>query len=428
MKNYFCILLTLILIFKHSNNNFITFPFKKILPSDIGVDETNFYSKHENNVIFTNIKIGTPATEIKAQIKTNQYSLCIRNDSIYNNNLSSSYSSNGKIMEIYNIDYSTAISSNETFFLGNEQIKVDKINFMFTQKTKYDLDGILGLQIKENNYKVTGHGLISQLKNRKLIGKEVFFFSFDENGNDGNLYIGEYPHSIKKFENEYQEYNYKWTSIYIPSYDINFDLKFEKIFWKEKEFQIESRAYISIEKDYIVGSNNFEDTCYDFFAPFIITKKCKRENVTILYNGYICDDTPEINISNFSDIKFYKSDADHFFILTYEDMFIKKNGKIYFMVLFAKKGYRVDWTLGYQFIKRNKIIFDIDKRVIGFYKGDKKEEKKNSYIMYIAVISLCCAIILGLIGFIIIKFIFKKRYKRANELEDEYEYNSPINA
>ena len=57
MKNYFCILLTLILIFKHSNNNFITFPFKKILPSDIGVDETNFYSKHENNVIFTNIKI-----------------------------------------------------------------------------------------------------------------------------------------------------------------------------------------------------------------------------------------------------------------------------------------------------------------------------------------------------------------------------------
>ena len=82
MKNYFCILLTLILIFKHSNNNFITFPFKKILPSDIGVDETNFYSKHENNVIFTNIKIGTPATEIKAQIKTNQYSLCIRNDSI----------------------------------------------------------------------------------------------------------------------------------------------------------------------------------------------------------------------------------------------------------------------------------------------------------------------------------------------------------
>lgn len=425
MKKYFYILLLFFIFnYKYSYCDFITFPFKKIIPSDI--NETNFYSKVQHNIIYTTVKVGTPNIEIKAQIKNSQYSICIRNDSIYNNIASSTYKSDGKIISIYNRDYTTAISSNDTFIFGQEQREIDEINFMYTQKTNYDLDGILGLRIKENNYLVNGHGLINQLKTRKIIGKEVFFFNFDENGDNGNLYIGEYPHFINKFEEEFPEYNYKWASINIPSYDINFELKFIKVFWKNKEMEIDSRAYINIESGYIIGSKYFEDISYEFFSSFFINRTCKRKEVNVLYNAYICDETPELDISKFPDINFYSSDADHNFVLTYRDMFVKKDGKVYFMVIFDKKGYNVDWTLGYTFIKRNKIVFDIDKRVIGFYKGDKKKE--NIYIAYIVIISIAGAIILGLIGFIIYKFVWKKRSRKAYELDEDFEYTSGINA
>ena len=420
-------LIFLLLLIKNFNCDIITIPFKKYISPEI--NETNFYTFYQYSYIYSKIKIGTPSTEITTQIKTNQYSLCIRNDSkIYDYKTSLSYKSNNEdITPSYTFDYKKAISSNETFILGNENIKAEKMKFSLTTISKFDSEGILGLQIHENNENIKGHGLISQLKAKKLINKEVFFFNFDEN-DGGELIIGDYPHSIPKFQNKYLETQFKVTSIHIPGYDINYDMKFRSVSWNGTEFEKESIAQIILESGYIIGSQNFEDKSYDsFFGPHFRKHKCNRTIVNTKYYAYICDDYPDLDISTFPEINFYISDIEYNLTLTYQDMFIKKDGKIYFMVVFDKNG-NVFWTLGDMFIKRNKLVFDMDRKILGVYDVNVKNNSKKLETKYIIIICVCGAIIIGLVIFILYKFVWKKRKKKTNELNDDYDYEAAINA
>ena len=196
----------LILSLKYINLQTISIPFKRIISPDL--TEENFYSNYENNNIYTTLKLGTPPQEIKAQIKMLQFSLCVRNNSVYKNDSSSTYKKNGKEFSSYNIDYYRAISSNESFIIGNENKILSNAKFMFTTNSKYDSDGILGLQIHENNYLTYGHGLVSQLKLNNLINKEIFFFNFDTPNDEGELIIGDYPHLIDKKSIRDNRYTY----------------------------------------------------------------------------------------------------------------------------------------------------------------------------------------------------------------------------
>ena len=410
--------LFLFFCYKYQYCNIITFPFQRILSPNI--DESNFYSHYAHNVIYTNLKIGTPITEIKAQIKTSQFSLCIRNDSIYDYNTSSTYFQNSEEFNPYNKDYTNAISSNETFIFGKESAKAENIKFLLTKKSKFDLDGILGLKIYENNNKVYGHGLISQLKSKKIINNETFFFDFDKNNiNIGELVIGEYPHLIDKYKENYPYYQFKSAGLHIQTYDIKFEIKVISSYWYGKKFENDVKIEIDIESGYIIGSKYFEEAADKFFTPYFRNKKCRRDTVNVLYYAYICDD--DIDISSFPEIKFYTGDADYNFTLTYEDVFVKKFGKTYFMIVFDTKGYNVFWTLGSTFIKRNSLVFDMNRRIVGFY--DKNIKDKNNYTIYIIIISLAGIIIIALVAFIIYKFVWKKRPKFANELEDDFVYS-----
>ena len=418
----------LIFLIKYLNCNIITIPFKKYISPDI--NETNFYSFYANSYLYSTINIGNLNQEIKVQLKTNQYSLCIRNDSnIYDYNSSSSYKKNSdEISPPYTGDYLRAIPSNETFIFGNERIKGENIKFMLTKNSKFDSEGVLGLKIYENSDKTKGHGLISQLKGKKLINKEAFFFNFDKDGN-GELIIGDYPHLIEKFQDQYQEIQFKQTSLHITNYEINFDMKFRSISWNGTIIEKESISHIILESGYIIGSQPFEDKSYDdFFYPHFIAHKCTRKIVNVRYYAYICDDYPDLDITKFPEINFYISDIEYNLKLTYEDMFIKKDGKIYFMIVFDKNG-GFFWTLGDMFIKRNKLVFDMNRRILGIYDQNVEPENNtdNKKLIYIIVICIASLIIIGLIIFILYKFVWKKRNKKKYELNDDYEYNTAIN-
>ena len=116
--------------------------------------------------------------------------------------------------------------------------------------------------------------------------------------------------------------------------------------------------------------------------------------------------------------------------LTYEDLFIKKDGKVFFLVVFDKFGYNVYWTLGNTFLKRNKLVFDIDKRIIGIYDENIKNNiysYNHNLLIYVIIIIVAILVIIGLIVFIIYKFFWKKRNKKRYELNEDYEYNATIN-
>ena len=109
-------------------------------------------------------------------------------------------------------------------------------------------------------------------------------------------------------------------------------------------------------------------------------------------------------------------------------MFIKKDGKIYFMIVFDKNG-GFFWTLGDMFIKRNKLVFDMNRRILGVYDQNVEPENNtdNKKLIYIIIICVASLIIIGLIIFILYKFVWKKRNKKKYELNDDYEYNTAIN-
>jgi hypothetical protein len=231
--------------------------------------------------------------------------------------------------------------------------------------------------------------------------------------------IGEYPHLIDKYKENYPYYQFKSAGLHIQTYDIKFEIKVISSYWYGKKFENDVKIEIDIESGYIIGSKYFEEAADKFFTPYFRNKKCRRDTVNVLYYAYICDD--DIDISSFPEIKFYTGDADYNFTLTYEDVFVKKFGKTYFMIVFDTKGYNVFWTLGSTFIKRNSLVFDMNRRIVGFY--DKNIKDKNNYTIYIVIISVAGLIIIALVAFIIYKFVWKKRPKFANELEDDFVYS-----
>ena len=434
MKIFFNIFLIYIFSFKYVYSQIITFPFKRILSPII--NETNFYSNYVDNKIITTIEIGTPPKKMEVQIKMQQYSLCIRKDSIYEYKSSSSYKQNGDEFShtTYNKDYERAIPSNETFILGNKNDKLYDLKFLLTSLTWNDMNGIIGFQIQEKEQKTINYNLVPQLKRRGLIYKEIFFFNFNENNNDGELIIGQYPHLLDSFKDIYFEEQIQTTGIHIQSEDIYYNLIFRSVFWNGTELHNMITIEINIETGYIIGTKNFEDSSIAFFSPHIKNNKCVKKYVNKVYGAFICDDYPDLNIESFPDLIFYNSDMNYSFVFTYKDLFMKKDNKIYYMVVFDQRGYNNKWTVGNIFIKNTMMVFDMDKKLIGIYDKSKKKEviiqEKNNIInvtIYIVVISITSAIIVGLIVFIIYKFVWKKKSKKAYELKDDYEYTTAIN-
>ena len=221
---------------------------------------------------------------------------------------------------------------------------------------------------------------------------------------------------------------FKDTSISILNREINFDLMFRSVFWNGKEYEKEVRAHIEIESGYIKGSKYFEDVSFDFFSPHFRKGKCHREEVNVLYLAYICDDYSDLDLSKFPEIKFYVSNANYNLTLTYEELFVKKDGKVYFLVVFDKFGYNVFWTFGNTFLKRNKLVFDMDRRVIGLYDENVEKDKKFNYLLvFIIVLIIATLTIIGLTVFIIYKFFWRKRNRKPYELNEDFDYDAAIN-
>ena len=137
------------------------------------------------------------------------------------------------------------------------------------------------------------------------------------------------------------------------------------------------------------------------------------------------------------------------FSLDKHDLFVEKFDRIYFLVIFRKSDNENNiWELGEPFFyktRNNPIIFDQDNKKIGFYNlnlpkisneeynnnnNKNKEEEKNSnnFIIYLGIgIGI---IILVVLAFYLGKFLNEKRKKRANELNDDFDYSpdKPFNS
>ncbi len=126
------------------------------------------------------------------------------------------------------------------------------------------------------------------------------------------------------------------------------------------------------------------------------------------------------------------------FNLTYKDLFIiDKNNNKYIFLIFNQKFFS-GWVLGSIFLRKYQFVFNEDFKTIGFYKSktylDYKNNANLSYrannvkiIKYIFIFLFLIILSFSFIffGMIIQRKIFNKsRRIRANELEDNFSYDS----
>ena len=170
----------------------------------------------------------------------------------------------------------------------------------------------------------------------------------------------------------------------------------------------DKRCFISEIKD-----------CADFYES-------NKLNISFFYCNNVGNITDELK-KRILPIKFFSHQYNNYtFEIVSEDILVQKGDYIFIKIIFPMFSY--SWILGRPFSLKYKFIFNPDIKQIGFYvKSDKDNTNKGNnkilkYFLYIILIIVLIGIFVVL-GLILGKKLYGlKRKKRANEMEDDYEY------
>ena len=413
----------IILIFITSSN--ITIPFRKQISNNL--TEENLMFTLYNNIILANITIGTPNINLEINIKMRKYPFYITGP----NNLNIPYFEyrNSNSYKYYESEYERingeeflyGILSFDNFIIGNEKIKIYRLNFFLASNIKYNSSGVLGLGISPNDKNCFHTGFIKNIKYRKLINLNDFFFDFI-NENEGNLIIGNLPHIYNKKKYDIKQFQYMRVQVSKVNgqyFDINFEnLTYGNNIISDQPFIGE----LSIENGLIRASRKFGIEIINiFFKKYLDNNLCKFNNFTIGINkmsSFVCDE--KINIKEFEDINFSIITKKNVFCLNYQDVFKKFNGKYFFLIYFSLE-FGDFWELGEIFLKKYHMCFDQDNKRIGYYFNEKKNKDFFSISWFLVFLFFIIILFMGFVIFYLLKKM-KIRRKRANELDDGFDY------
>ena len=368
-----------------------------------------------------------------------------------------------------------------------KEIEVDDLNFilgvdLFKREKIYFLN--IGLPVVDENTisERFKFDFILQLKQRKIIDAYDWFILFDDKFDKGDdvikaeelsnlnpiIVIGAAPHyyNSKKF---YESQLLKtYSNLYYWS--INFKDVYLYTYSDDGE---KTKTSISVETvDFYLDDIMIYGPMYyinivkrQFFSKYSACKSQRDPE----YKFY-CEKSDEFGINElklFPILYLDNAFLNYTFELTYKELFIEMNGKYHFLVT---ENEDESWSIGYSLLKKYQFVFNQDSKTIGFYnpnlpiekeedttdakekekenekekekeneKGNKKKEKKENEndknnvnnlgisIEMVILIAVLCAIVFLLIGILVGQFIFKKLKgkKRANELDENYDYIAP---
>ena len=492
-QSYLKIYLYLILIIKKcillSNESFLILPLKKSNISYFNtlenISDIMNYIYYEPPIVEFNL--GTPEQKCNAIIKPDDYVTYLTS---YNHNITEGDNISNLIKLKYpNIDYfndsnSVSIEYNETrtnlYYAFNIKIykissdifkfvnstKENKFNFALATSIQYDEPGSIGLQIKnQNSVLFYNEGLLFQLKNKSYINNYKWFIYYGENGEKDYLVIGTSPHEFihpvtgKKILPIDLDLDKEYFSTYDEIYNgkCKMSIRFDEIYAtsninklnKDGEFEekdLNKISYLKVDIGVVIGTTEYENYLKNnYFKDYLINNKCYIQNIILrndlfsfTYRYFYCQDSLYKEIKkSFKSLVFKKVEFSENFILSFNDLFLKKNGYLIFLVIFHnfENNY---WNLGNIFMRKYQFVFDFGNIEIGYYHNrykkegiidendsdDKNSNDNNKALKYFGFISLIIilACLLVFLGFILGKKVNNVRKRKANELVDDYEY------
>ena len=446
-----------LILFVQTFSNYIILPFntKKINSSSF-ISQTNYY---------TLLSIGQPQKTIEIYLSLNQNSfylgkgLCQLNSFSdylpYGSETFKNYSD--YIYLIDNIKNATNASDKYSFYIDDLNLKknitvkdilfhygVNRYEYKIVDKEK--ICGIIGLNVYYKSSESENNHFANILKQKNITSYYTFSFiyfnNYTKNANlkkndkyDNLLIIGMNETEISKLFNTNDLRNIKVSRLY-SSYD--WRILFDEVFLNLDYFDNISTNKTLISSNIIATFNNefdfiiirikeFNLILNSFFNKYIEKNICIINEDSLFYKYISCDLSFKTEINKFPSINFMIRDINYTFTLTYEDLFVELNDKIYFMII-NEYYHTYHWTLGNIFLKKFPLIFDYDNKMITFINinstvHDEEGEKQKAYTLLFIIGGIC--IIIGIsLGVIFGKVIWdKKKKKRANELTDDYDYN-----
>ena len=314
-------------------------------------------------------------------------------------------------------EYAKGYKIYESIYINEKEIK--NISLILATAVNYNESGALGLRLVDSLEYGYDLSFIYQMKKQLNLDSTSFVIRY-KNDNEGDLIIGAYPHM---YDDNYSEKNFYQTKAGTIGKDVDWILNFDIIRYNNKSIGYKNRqGFTQIEFGLIQAPFRFKKYFNDTFFKNRCTEKFnEKRNITILH----CDHNFEIK--EFKNLTFVLKDISLEFTFTYEDLFIKKDNEYIFGIVFDENKDNNDatWILGKLFMKKYSLVYDLDKKIIGTYIGNKKEDEEGKNPINLTLLILLIALgilVISLIIFII--FYFKKPRKiRAAELNDDnYEY------
>ena len=330
--------------------------------------------------------------------------------------------------------------------------------------------GVIGLALPGYTSKSTCFPMINEIKkNDNTIKNQVWsikYYNSSQNKDfDGEIIIGIEPHEYEPTiynESDYHQiYNYinqDYYDVYddeeiTKNYrDFAFTIKFEKVYYyndskSENIIELTNSESKEAELEFDLGMIKCPFVYWlfiknHFFQEYINLNICEEIKG---YYTFVCDKKKLNNkleqfYKSYPNIYFFSVNLNYTFSLGSKDLFLEKDDKIYYQI-FSKNEEINNWRLGQIFLKKYFFTFDNEKKMIGFYiknlknekygkTEDKETKKESSKINYNILILIIVVVLLIIeIGFAIYcinrKCLGNNRRKRANELtDDNFDYLS----
>ena len=414
--------------------------------------------------LITEIKIGEPEQNVNIILRTNCFYAYITSENhkikkleqtsdfiqkkFGNFKYYNSQKSTSSINYPHFVNFSYPYYNKFTWKLINDNFNFNgkkyNLNMTLAEYIELEEPGAFCLQIDEDAKKNSDDSPsfpVILKKKLNLINNYNWFIYYDINNNIDYLIIGttfnEFinPKTGKKIISDYEFINYVYDEydVYKAAMRLNFDDIYlildnnEKIEFGEKT---KMKGKLMPNIGFIVGTPSYSEYIEkNIFGKY---EKCNKkifsqrpELTGEEYSFFYCDDSLFFEVKKlFKAINFKHTSFSENFVLNFEDVFIRQNGYLIFLVIFSTHEHFY-WDLGKPFTKKYQLEFDFDNKKIGYYKlKEKLKENENNtfnyFLIIFGIIILSCVLIA--LGIYVGKYYFKVRKKRANELDDEFDY------
>ena len=370
---------------------------------------------------------------------TNEFMILKAGSSLFNNKYDAEISPSSKkvvYLKSYNLKYTLRASIfRDTFFLTNseneELTEFNDLSFLYADSLlneKYP--GIIGLKLVENDIRNV-RPFPCQFTDLNHSNNATWMIKFN-NDEEGIFYVGDILN--KKVFPGFNSEVYRKKNAVVYNLYLSWDLTFSQIKSNKIILNGPMQAFLDFNFGLISCSKEYYDHIKNnFFLEYIKSGKCsensynKNDNNNQIklnsnFSYIVCDKS--LKVKKFPELIFSHSALDYIFKLTYEDVFVTYNDKIYFLIINeTEKNER--WKFGRIFFKKYNIIFDHNAKTIGIY-DDSYSKSKILLIIFEWIIAILLILVAIFLAYTLFKRYRLNNYKsfikreKADEMEDNY--------